>query len=52
MRLHATRSALGATDGDRVELEHGEVAHQVEQSGRALRVEQLGAHGDPARVGR
>ena len=28
------------------------MAHQLEQPGRSLGVEQLGLHGDPARVGR
>ena len=27
------------------------MAHQIEQPGRSLGVEQLGLHGDPARVG-
>jgi hypothetical protein len=34
----------------RVDLQEGEVAHDLEQVGRPLRVEQLRAHGDPPRL--
>ena len=37
--------------GDRVELEEAQMPHQIEQPGRSFGVEQLGLHGDPARVG-
>ena len=49
----APRDQVGARGdrGDRVELEQAQVPHQLEQPGRSLGVEQLGLHGDPARVG-